>query len=66
MDFWEIVWNIFGFGGEFFGILWEDFFGGIFWEKFFGRNFLGGIFWEEFFGRNSLFTLLKVFEYERD
>ena len=50
--------------------------GGIFWEDFFGRNFLGGffgggfflggIFWEELFGRNSLFTLLKLFEYERD
>ena len=54
------------FGVKCFGILWEDFLGrnflgGIFWENFFGRNFLRGI-----FGRNSLFTLLKLFEYERD
>ena len=41
-------------------LFWEDFFGGIFLGKFFGRNF-----WEELFGRNSLFTLLKLFEYER-
>ena len=51
---------------------WRNFLGGIFWEKFFGKIFLAGIFlrgffWgEEFFGRNSLFTLLKLFDYERD
>ena len=31
--------------------------GEIFWED---------VFWEELFVRNSLFTLLKLFEYERD
>ena len=30
-----------------------------------GGFFGGEIFWEELFGRNSLFTLLKLFEYER-
>ena len=44
----------------------EGFLGGFFWRNFlggfFGGNILGGI----FLGRNSLFTLLKLFEYERD
>ena len=51
--------------------LWRNFLGGFscekfFWENFFVEKFLGGIFWEESFGRNSLFTLLKLFHYERD
>ena len=51
--------------------LWRNFLGGFSCKKSFGRNFLGGIFlggifWEELFGRNSLFTLLKLFHYERD
>jgi hypothetical protein len=61
--------NIFGIFG---GIFLEDFFGGMFLEEFFGRtflrglNFLGKLFGRHFLWRNSLFTLLKLFEYERD
>ena len=46
--------------GNFLGIFLDDFFGAIL------RNFFGEIFLEDFFGRNSLFTLLKLFESERD
>ena len=65
-----IFWN---FGGNFFGVFLEDFFGGMFMEEFFGRIFLREIFFEKFpcekffgggiLGKNSLFTLLKLFEY---
>ena len=68
-NFWEFLEN---FLEDFFGVMFlEKILGGFYWDKFFWRNFLGGIFgggifWEEIFGRNSLFTLLKLFEYERD
>jgi hypothetical protein len=59
-----IFWGIFrGFIG---GMVLENFLGGIFLEDFFGGICFGGIFLEELFGRNSLFTFLKLFEYEKD
>ena len=79
--FWILGGNFFGTFWEFFWefflrIFFEEcfvrnFLGGIFWEDFFGRNILGGLFFGRnflggFFWRNSLFTLLKLFEYERD
>ena len=57
----ECLWRNF-LEGFFVRTFFEKFLGGFFWEKF----FLGGIFWKELFGRNYLFTLLKLFEYERD
>ena len=71
--FGEFIWNFLDhfFAGMFVEEFLEGFFGRIFFEKFLGRFFWekffwGGIFWKELFGRNYLFTLLKLFEYERD
>ena len=73
--FWKFFWNFLDdlYAGMFMdrrnflgGIFWADFFGGFFlrnfWADFFGRN----VFLKELFGRNYFFTLLKLFEYERD
>jgi hypothetical protein len=54
------------FGDFFSGFFWRNFLVGYFWEKLFGGFFWEKFFLEELFGRNSLFTLLKLFEYERN
>ena len=60
-NFLDIFWIFLGIFWKFFKIFLKEFLWRNFLEKFFG-----GIFLEELFGRNSLFTLLKLFEYERD